>query len=520
MSIDTDKFKKLYKELTEQLKVAFNSPRLYLAEYFDNLRADVDIEYEICCQKSKSTSVKEYNQRLEEYESIIKEIKTYEEECMTNFTSISKSESEEWKKFDATIKELECGLKSLQRNDILKFNVIQNIFDKTLLSVQRILFKNKSMIFLTSHDIKIIFELINVSNLKYSKLTLSKESLNFLLVIIKNTFVNSTFLDLNQQTFLKGKNGLDRMVFLEELSRLKEIRGSIVSLNLKTFESCTNDLKTLDLNEKLVISKGAQNLGPDLFKKMDQLVEISLSCNKLNLLDMHSFDGLSILKILDLSNNQIVRLETRNFSSLKNLTNLDLSSNNLSYITTGSFTGLDKLEILNLSSNKIDIIDLLAFFDLHSLIELNLANNRLQNLPGEVFRFLTKLKNLNLSENRLNGEELEACLFKGLICLEELSLSGNKFKFIESDLLKELFKDLIKLKCLNLSRTELSCLPSSALKSLKNLVKLDLFSSKEQLDKNNDFSLRGLNNLKNHHLVKNKITKMECGAFKDLKKLE
>lgn len=518
MSIDTDTFKKLYKDLNEVLKVAFNSPKLYLVDFFDNLRAEVDIEYELSSQKKTKSENAPTNskQLLEEYESIINKITSYERECLANCTT----QSEERNRVAETINEIECALKSLQKNDVHKFSVIQKVFEETMLRFKRILFMNRSMIFLTRCDLKEIFELISGSNLRYSKLSLNKASFNFLLVIIKNTFMSHDFLDFNQGTFLNGKNGLDRVHFLEELSRMKEASGSIISLNLNFNKS--QESKTLDLKEKLIISNGVQNLGPDLFKNMDQLITLSLRYNKLNSLDLHSFQGLSNLQSLDLSSNQIVRLEPNIFGSLKNVTSLDLSDNILTYVTIGSLAGLNNLEILDLSSNKIDTIDLLAFANLHNLLELNMANNRFHNLPEELFRYLTKLKVLNLSENRLNGEEINVGLFKGLACLEELSLSGNKLKFIETDVLKSLFKDLVNLKYLYLGRTELSCLPSSALKGLKSLVKLDFFSTNDQL-KGNDTnipSLRGLSNLKNHHLARNKISKIECGAIKDLKKLE
>ena len=87
-----------------------------------------------------------------------------------------------------------------------------------------------------------------------------------------------------------------------------------MTIQSKTFYELES-LIHLDLNNNLLYDLSSASL----FLKLDQLQELSLSCNKIEEIQKDSFEGLSSLISLDLSENNLKYLSNETFIYLKKI---------------------------------------------------------------------------------------------------------------------------------------------------------------------------------------------------------
>ena len=144
------------------------------------------------------------------------------------------------------------------------------------------------------------------------------------------------------------------------------------------------------------------------------------------------FDNLNHLNV---SNNAISSLREIKISS-NNLETLDLSNNKLNSIGLNTFKNLKNLKYLYLNSNQIHDINLFSFELNVNLIELNLRQNLINDnvIQFTIFSNFKKLKHLDLSFNAL--KRFNYYLVQNLISLENLLLSNNKLKHVDSILFR------------------------------------------------------------------------------------
>ena len=119
----------------------------------------------------------------------------------------------------------------------------------------------------------------------------------------------------------------------------------------------------------------------------NRLKEIDLSSNNVESIhqrDYASFCQIKNLEILDLGNNKIVYLLPHVFSCLSKLRFLDLSQNRLEIMEVGTFNGLESLEVLLLHTNlKLMQIADFSYAILPQLGHLFLHQCRLETLTLE-----------------------------------------------------------------------------------------------------------------------------------------
>ena len=153
----------------EQLKKAFNVPKLYIHNYFADLKSKVDFYY------NKTDIQNETNTKI--WLDIIRKIEFYEKECFKTFVKFHDDTIEKTKE---TISLIEAKLASLNSNNLeINFKskkaekIIENlsylVYDK-LLEIERILFNNKKMLFIQINDSEKLQKLIFISNDYFSRI--------------------------------------------------------------------------------------------------------------------------------------------------------------------------------------------------------------------------------------------------------------------------------------------------------------------------------------------------------------
>ncbi|XP_014245069.1 lutropin-choriogonadotropic hormone receptor isoform X2 [Cimex lectularius] len=147
-----------------------------------------------------------------------------------------------------------------------------------------------------------------------------------------------------------------------------------------------------------------------------------------------AFYPLKHLTSLQLDQNEIWKLESDDMVQMAELRNLRLDSNKLKAIPSEAFNYLPSLEALNLGSNLLTTIPLKSFSALSNLLILYVKRNQISSIHDDAFANLTSLRVLELDDNLLT--HIPIALTK-LTALQELSVSGNKIKYIPSGVLQK-----------------------------------------------------------------------------------
>jgi len=267
--------------------------------------------------------------------------------------------------------------------------------------------------------------------------------------------------------------------------------------NLRDIESGSFDI----LTNLTVINLGyckLEQLDEDLFKSLTKLVSLDLSGNPLKKIPTKLFANLAALNELNLYGCEILDLEPHTFHGLGNLNKLTLSSNKLSHLNEASFKGLKNLTQLDLSENKLTEINEEIFEDTCNLIKLDLNCNKLIDIRfGLNNESLQQLKCLNLMGNKLEKFEIN------LRNLEELKLNSNRNL---TRLRPGAFKNLSNLKKLCLDWCSLKVVDANTFEGLFSLEHLNLIQNGLEDIGVGTFDLMGnlkmLDISKNHSLFK------------------
>uniref|UniRef100_A0A8D8QA40 Chaoptin n=1 Tax=Cacopsylla melanoneura TaxID=428564 RepID=A0A8D8QA40_9HEMI len=225
-----------------------------------------------------------------------------------------------------------------------------------------------------------------------------------------------------------------------------------------------NNLETL-----LLRCNKITDLNGNLFKYLTKLEDLSLSFNKIQVLELNSnaFDGFENLKILEISFSLFNSNEFPYYvfnSNLNTLVWLAMDNNNIKNIRNYSLYNLTNLNYINLEYNKISKINNNLFhFNIHKkLKEIRLSNNNLELIESDTFYNLKELNTVMMSYNLIKA--IKTASFKNLNNLLNVVLSFNQIKYIYPN----------------------------AFLNLPNLIKLDL-----QFNKLKDFNLNAFSNITN-----------------------
>lgn len=159
------------------------------------------------------------------------------------------------------------------------------------------------------------------------------------------------------------------------------------------------DLQVLSLNENNI-----SYLNPEEFFQngLEHLQRIYLRKSRVRHIHRDAFKGLKILVEIDLSENSIETLELGTFSGNERLKVLYLNSNPLRRLVANQFPDLPHLRTLDLHNCAIESVGEHAFLRLDQMELLNMRNNSIATLTGHAFSHMSSLKTLLLDENPWN----------------------------------------------------------------------------------------------------------------------
>jgi hypothetical protein len=257
---------------------------------------------------------------------------------------------------------------------------------------------------------------------------------------------------------------------------------------------CTCEVKA---RERIIANCSKQNYTsiPPHFPKLNSL---NFSHNQISEVRNVNFkdENLRHIQNIDLSNNKIQNIEMKSFEHLTQLRYLDLSSNKISSVSPESFKKLKKLDILDLRGNSIQCLALKNELPWVNILcnsseeyaydkvrewcpskctcevkakERIIANCSKQNYTSIPPHF-PKLNSLNFSHNQIS--EVRNINFKdeNLRHIQNIDLSNNKIQNIET----ESFELLTQLRCLDISSNKIRSVSPESFKKLKKLDILDL----------------------------------------------
>ncbi|EFA02891.2 Leucine-rich repeat-containing G-protein coupled receptor 5-like Protein [Tribolium castaneum] len=225
--------------------------------------------------------------------------------------------------------------------------------------------------------------------------------------------------------------------------------------------------------EELTLSENKlESIHPKSFAKNVQLKRLLLQGCALSEIPVEVLRPLSKLQTLHLGNNEIWKLDGTTFQQVPALRSLRLDGNRLRGVPSEALSSLLHLEVLNIGNNLINALPPAAFPSLDKLVVLLMKRNQISEIAEEAFANLTSLKVLELDDNFLT--EIPAAVTK-LAKLQELSISGNRIKYIRGGLLQK----TPALALLELKGNPLTGVDAHAFSFLPRLRKLILSEARE-----------------------------------------
>uniref|UniRef100_A0A336M2K6 CSON010840 protein n=1 Tax=Culicoides sonorensis TaxID=179676 RepID=A0A336M2K6_CULSO len=277
---------------------------------------------------------------------------------------------------------------------------------------------------------------------------------------------------------------------------------------------------------------GCEEIRDETFIKVENLVVINLSSNKIKNITSTTFLGPENLRTLNLYTNEIETIPVDAFSNLVNLLILNLAGNKIKFMGLGTFHGLKNLVSLDLSGNQIGKIHPRTFVQNHLLTALNLSKmKRLTQLDMEFedVRLAvlnvssTNLINISLrglsnTTNSIGILNLMSCDLSSMsnisidkIYIDSLDLGSNKIKVLDGN--QQFLKDLSTLLLDDNELVEIT--PMTPLESLQTL----------NLSRNSNLKMRdnmfaGMNELSILSLRHNNLISVKSAWFKGLPSLQ
>lgn len=219
------------------------------------------------------------------------------------------------------------------------------------------------------------------------------------------------------------------------------------------------DLKTLDVSNNYIGSKGAQALGLDTIEPDGSVVS-----------------PLGNLQTLDVSNNHIGDAGAEALRWLEHLQTLDVSNNRIGAAGAEALGQLVNLQTLNVGSNYIGFVGAEALGQLEHLQNLNIAGNQIGPAGAEALSQLVNLQKLFVFDNQIG--DAGAIALSQLVHLQVLDVGFNQIDDVGAQALSQ----LVNLQTLYVNDNRIGDAGAQALSQLVNL--LTLFVGGNQIDEN------------------------------------
>ncbi|XP_023310221.1 lutropin-choriogonadotropic hormone receptor [Anoplophora glabripennis] len=176
------------------------------------------------------------------------------------------------------------------------------------------------------------------------------------------------------------------------------------------------------------------HINPKAFNKTPNIKRLLLQSCGLPEIPTEALKPLTKLHTLQVGGNEIWRVDDDAFETAPQLRSLRLDGNRLRVVPAEALTALKHLEVLNIGNNLITSLSAEAFPPMDSLVVLLMKRNQINEISEDAFANLTSLKVLELDDNFLS--QIPTAITK-LPGLQELSISGNRIKYITGGLLQK-----------------------------------------------------------------------------------
>lgn len=133
-----------------KLETVFQSPRIFLANHFNELRNQIDIECEKFLQAQNDKQSERALQALDFQSRMIEQVGRYEQECLAH-SPANKLDNELAESIRNKLKLLEQHVKELTQNQLREatYSEVNGLVLDTLDNILRFLFMNREMVLLT-----------------------------------------------------------------------------------------------------------------------------------------------------------------------------------------------------------------------------------------------------------------------------------------------------------------------------------------------------------------------------------
>jgi len=394
----------------EYLNQIIQSPNLVLANYFIEIKADVDYFFNSINFINDPNKIELDKQWAE----TINKIELFEKILLNQMSN-----------------KLKNDLKLLSQD---KINYIQTQIDKYDIydcpNKDENMRKIKSLI---EHEENIVFKrlFLNKTIIFMQNINYGTEKKTFLMKI-NDEYLSKKKISNHLNESIHLTNEILKIIYLFK-TKLNEIQiNIIIEISLEI-----NYIKILELSDCKITT-----IENSTFNGLISLEELYLSFNRIKSINEELFIGLNSLQILDLGSNSLSTLSTNVFSNILNLQEIYLYNNGLCEINS-IFKRLSNLKKIIYNGNKIKSINKNSFQELSNLENLDLMNNQITEI--NFLNNLTMLKELVLCGNKL--DTIDFYSFQDLFNLVKLYLNRNQITRINR---KEGFKGLTKLKQLYL----------------------------------------------------------------------
>jgi len=278
----------------QELKSMQSNPNLYLANYFSDLKRDVDLKFfgKDGYEKAKYLEIinkiedieQEYYRRSKPFNTFDHEIESIKIEKIEHY--FLRIRNKRFKRDDQEIESLD-ELDKQSIND-LKYKIEQKLF------------QNKTILFMKDYG---------------------KEPRTFLLILTNAYLRKNTFDNLFKTECLNRETLIAKFIFEQQSNKNIEELDALNGLNA---------LKKIEFSS--IKRHKITTIHPSTFNGLTKLEEICFRNNKIKELDPATLNGLTSLKKISFSGNQITKIHPSTFNGLTNLEAIWFQSNEIKEI--------------------------------------------------------------------------------------------------------------------------------------------------------------------------------------------
>ena len=133
--------------ILEELKLIVNNPKIYLANYLDDIRCQIDIECQLYLN-SPNLAMRDERLAIEQQLQLIYEVDIFEQKCLMNLKTTTTQANQ------TNLELLDTRLQSLNFENRDAISEIKKDIHSAFYSSQKLLFMNKGIIFLNITNYK------------------------------------------------------------------------------------------------------------------------------------------------------------------------------------------------------------------------------------------------------------------------------------------------------------------------------------------------------------------------------